>query len=435
MLYSEVLEYLYQQLPVFQNQGASALKAGLNGIQLLCDFLGNPEKKIKTIHIAGTNGKGSTSHMLASILQESDYKTGLYTSPHLVDFRERIRINGQLISETFVIDFVNQNKSFFDKNSFSFFEVTVALAFKYFADNEVDIAVIEVGLGGRLDSTNIITPLLSIITNISDDHKQILGETLPEIALEKAGIIKPNVPVVISTKQPQIDEIFIEKARELKAEIYFADQNFTLSSSEINNNFHKIVVKNKRDNEFNTVELDLLGTYQKYNVLGVLQAVLVLKSIGFDLSNNNLQNGLKNTCANTGLLGRWQIIQQKPLVICDTGHNYAGITEVVKNIENQKFEQLHIVIGFVKDKEIDKILTLLPQNAQYYFCNADIPRALPAENLCEIAAQYGLNGIWYHSVELAYLKALKTAKITDLVFIGGSTFVVADFLKYKLINN
>ncbi len=430
MLYSEVIDYLYQHLPIFQQQGASALKVGLNGIQKLCDFLGNPEKKIKTIHIGGTNGKGSTSHMLASVLQESGYKTGLYTSPHLVDFRERIKTNGQFITEKYVIDFVEKNKPFFDQNSFSFFEVTVALAFKYFVDNQVDIAVIEVGLGGRLDSTNIINPILALITNISDDHKQILGETLPEIAKEKAGIIKKKTPIVISTTQIGLDELFLKKAKDMEAEIYFADQNFRIKSAEIKDNYQVINYNENENNLLKTIELDLLGSYQQANILGVLQVIKILNKLKITLSPNAISNGLKNTIKNTGLLGRWQKIQEAPLVICDTGHNYAGVSEVLKNINQQKYDTLHLVIGFVKDKEIEKILTLLPQKAEYYFCNANIPRALEAEILAENALNFGLKGKWFNTVEEAFLAAKNKAKTTDFIFIGGSTFVVADYLVY-----
>jgi dihydrofolate synthase / folylpolyglutamate synthase len=443
MNYSTTIEYLYNRLPVFQNQGASALKNGLDGIIKLCNYLGNPQEKFKCIHVAGTNGKGSTSHMLASILQESGYKTGLYTSPHLLDFRERIRINGKVISKKAVLDFVAENKAFIEANSFSFFEVTVAIAFKYFADNQVDIAVIEVGLGGRLDSTNIINPILSIIINISDDHKQILGETLPEIASEKAGIIKKNVPVVVSTTQSEIDKIFKEKADSVGAKIYFADQNFKVTNTILGENYREIDIQNQ-EKVIKSYQLDLKGTYQQYNVLGVIQAVELLNSLSFKISENQLKNGLKKVVKNTGLLGRWQKIGENPTIYCDTGHNFAGITEVLKNIQLQKFDKLHIIIGFVKDKDIENILKLLPKiahstgsgQATYYFCNANIPRALPSTDLHALALKNGLIGKSYESVEMAFKSAKKVAQTDDFIFVGGSTFVVADFLTYlKNIKN
>jgi dihydrofolate synthase / folylpolyglutamate synthase len=435
MLYSEVIDYLYQRLPLFQNQGAVALKNGLEGVLKLCERLGNPHKKLKAIHIAGTNGKGSTSHMLASILQESGLKTGLYTSPHLVDFRERIKINGELITEAFVIDFVENNRDFFEENSFSFFEVTVALAFQYFVVNEVNIALIEVGLGGRLDSTNIINPILSVITNISDDHKQILGETLPEIAFEKAGIIKENVPVVISTSQKEVENVFKNKAKETSSEIYFADQNYKIAKSGIKNNYQEIDVLNLKNDQSSSFALDLLGTYQQFNVLGVVQAIDILCKKGYQLNFSNVYNGLSKVQQNTGLMGRWQFLGLKPAIICDTGHNFAGINEVIKNIKLQQFNRLHIVLGFVKDKEIDKILPLLPQTAIYYFCNANIPRALLATDLAEKALEFKLNGDYFATVANAFIAAKKSAQAQDLIFIGGSTFVVADLLKFLQENN
>ena len=392
--------------------------------------MGNPQHKFKSIHIAGTNGKGSTSHMMASILQEAGYKTGLYTSPHLIDFRERIRLNGQMIPKPYIVEFVTQLKPFIEQNSFSFFEVTVALAFKYFADNEVDIAVIEVGLGGRLDSTNIITPELSIITNISNDHKQILGETLPEIATEKAGIIKKNVPVVISITQPDLAHIFKEKALKEGAEIFFADSNFKIAEERLNKKFRTIEVQKLGSTKNLKYALDLLGTYQLQNVLGVLQAVEILNTNGYNITNSHLKNGLKKVVKNTGLLGRWQQIGNKTLIFCDTGHNFAGISEVLKNISNQKFENLIMVIGFVKDKDVENILKILPKNAYYIFCEANIPRAMASEVLATLALKYNLVGQVVPQVEKAYKTALKEAKNNDMIFVGGSTFVVADLLTY-----
>jgi dihydrofolate synthase / folylpolyglutamate synthase len=436
MLYSEVIEYLYQKLPLFQNQGATALKSGLSGILKLSDYFDQPQNKFRSIHIAGTNGKGSSSHMLASILHEAGYKTGLYTSPHLVDFRERIKINGQVITKEYVIDFVEQHKAFFEQNSFSFFEVTVALAFKFFAENQVDIAIIEVGLGGRLDSTNIIKPILSLITNISDDHKKILGDTLPQIAFEKAGIIKENVPVVIASTQPQIDQVFIEKAQLMGAEIEFADKKYTVLNTKVINGFRQIEILDLSTNTKKVYDLDLTGSYQVYNLLGVLAIVAYLSKLNIHLDENTVCNGLRKVIANTGLMGRWQILAQNPMIICDTGHNYAGILEVINNLNDQKFNDLHIVLGFVKDKEVDKILKLFPKNAQYYFCNANIPRALPVDDLADLASQTDLKGNKYESVSEAFNQAKKQAQKQDLIFIGGSTFIVADLLTYlqKYIN-
>ncbi len=428
MQYQQTLDYLYRRLPIFQNQGVSALKEGLSGIIKFCDYLGNPQNTFKTIHIAGTNGKGSTSHMLASIIQESGLKTGLYTSPHLIDFRERIRINGKVISKKYVQEFVKKHFKFIESNSFSFFEVTVAMAFQFFADKKVDIAVIEVGLGGRLDSTNIITPILSIITNISYDHKQILGNTLSEIASEKAGIIKENVPVVISITQKETELIFKEKAKLLNAEIHFADQEYNILNSYLAENKQIFTVQNKYQKEL--YKLDLLGNYQQFNVLGVIKACEILNYFKLNISQKRIKRGLSKVQKNTGLLGRWQILRNKPLIICDTGHNEAGILEVVKNINLQKFSKLHMVIGFVKDKEIDNILPHLPVKAQYYFCNAKIPRALESNILAQRGTKFNLKGQSFGLVSKAYEKALNEANLDDLIFIGGSTFVVADLLKY-----
>jgi dihydrofolate synthase / folylpolyglutamate synthase len=431
MLYTETIEYLYSRLPVFQKQGATALKEGLGGIIKFCNHLGNPQNSFKSIHIGGTNGKGSTSHMLASIMQEAGFKTGLYTSPHLVDFNERIRIDGQVIAPQYVVDFVEKNKVFIESNSFSFFEVSVALAFQYFADSKIDIAVVEVGLGGRLDSTNIIHPVLSIITNISNDHAQILGDTLAKIASEKAGIIKKNTPVVISLTQPEITSVFKEKAQLELSEIFFADQEYEIESTDLKENLQVVNIKNtKVINDYIILELDLMGTYQKQNILGVLKAVNVLNNLGITVSDESLKKGVSKVVQNTGLMGRWQKISKNPLVICDTGHNEAGIKEVLNNIYLQKFANLHIVIGFVKDKDIDKILKLLPEKANYYFCQAAIPRALESHLLLEKAKNNNLNGVNFETVQEAYLAAIQAAISDDFIFVGGSTFIVADLLTY-----
>lgn len=403
MNYQQTLDYLFSQLPMFQRVGASAYKADLNNTIELCKLLHHPEKNFKSIHIAGTNGKGSTSHMLASILQEAGYKVGLYTSPHLKDFRERIKINGVMISEQEVVDFVIKHQSEFEQINLSFFEWTVGLAFDYFSKKQVDIAVIETGLGGRLDSTNVITPLVSVITNIGKDHTQFLGETLAKIASEKAGIIKENIPIIIGETQQETQQVFIDKALEKSAKIFFAD---------------KIITTN--------YESDLKGIYQEKNKKTVLAAIQQLMINGFSIAEENIKNGLLNVVKNTGLLGRWQILSENPLTICDTGHNEAGINEVLKQISLTKHNHLHFVFGAVNDKEIDSILSMLPKNATYYFCQAKIPRALDVNVLYTKAKKIELKGNPYDSVENAIKQAKSNASVNDLVFVGGSTFVVAE---------
>lgn len=403
MNYQQTLDYLFSQLPMFQRVGASAYKADLNNTIELCKLLHHPEKNFKSIHIAGTNGKGSTSHMLASILQEAGYKVGLYTSPHLKDFRERIKINGVMISEQEVVDFVIKHQSEFEQIKLSFFEWTVGLAFDYFSKKQVDIAVIETGLGGRLDSTNVITPLVSVITNIGKDHTQFLGETLAKIASEKAGIIKENIPIIIGETQQETQQVFIDKALEKSAKIFFAD---------------KIITTN--------YESDLKGIYQEKNKKTVLAAIQQLMINGFSIAEENIKNGLLNVVKNTGLLGRWQILSENPLTICDTGHNEAGIKEVLKQISLTKHNHLHFVFGAVNDKEIDSIISMLPKNATYYFCQAKIPRALDVNNLYTKAKEFELKGNPYDSVENAIKQAKANASVNDLVFVGGSTFVVAE---------
>ncbi|KAB2859841.1 MAG: bifunctional folylpolyglutamate synthase/dihydrofolate synthase [Flavobacteriales bacterium] len=403
MNYQQTLDYLFSQLPMFQRVGASAYKADLNNTIELCKLLHHPEKNFKSIHIAGTNGKGSTSHMLASILQEAGYKVGLYTSPHLKDFRERIKINGVMISEQEVVDFVIKHQSEFEQINLSFFEWTVGLAFDYFSKKQVDIAVIETGLGGRLDSTNVITPLVSVITNIGKDHTQFLGETLAKIASEKAGIIKENIPIIIGETQQETQQVFIDKALEKSAKIFFAD---------------KIITTN--------YESDLKGIYQEKNKKTVLAAIQQLMINGFSIAEENIKNGLLNVVKNTGLLGRWQILSENPLTICDTGHNEAGIKEVLKQISLTKHNHLHFVFGAVNDKEIDSIISMLPKNATYYFCQAKIPRALDVNNLYTKAKEFELKGNPYDSVENAIKQAKANASVNDLVFVGGSTFVVAE---------
>jgi dihydrofolate synthase/folylpolyglutamate synthase len=406
MNYQETINWMFNQLPMYQLQGASAYKKDLTNTHLLIDYLGNPQEKIKCIHVAGTNGKGSTSHMLASILQKAGYKVGLYTSPHLKDFRERIKINGMEISEAFVTDFTNKHKAFFEANDMSFFEMTVGLAFDYFAKEKVEIAIIEVGMGGRLDATNIITPLVSVITNIGLDHTQFLGNTLEAVAFEKAGIIKPNIPVVIGEYTPETKAVFLAKGKECDSEIYFA-------SDLISENYPS----------------DLIGDYQMHNKKTVLQTIAILnEQKEFKITPENIKSGLLQVVKNTGLQGRWQQLGEFPKVICDTAHNKNGLEIVLKQIQKEEFDDLHIVLGVVNDKDLDEILPLFPKNAFYYFCKPNIPRGLEASILEKKAAMFGLKGEVYNSVTDAYKKAKQNAAKSDLIYIGGSTFVVAEIL-------
>ncbi|MBF4470139.1 MULTISPECIES: bifunctional folylpolyglutamate synthase/dihydrofolate synthase [Flavobacterium] len=404
MNYQETTNWMFNQLPMYQLQGASAYKKDLTNIHLLADHLDSPHKKLKCLHVAGTNGKGSTSHMLSSILQEAGYKVGLYTSPHLIDFRERIKINGAEISEDFVCEFIAHHKSFFEANDMSFFEMTVGLAFDYFVKENVDIAVIEVGLGGRLDATNIITPLVSVITNIGIDHVQFLGNTLESIAGEKAGIIKPKIPVVIGEYTPETQPVFSAKAKENNAEIYFASDLIT-----------------------ETPPSDLIGDYQQHNKKTVIETFKILnEQTNFKVSGENIQLGLMNVVKNTGLLGRWQQLGANPKVICDTAHNKHGLEIVLKQIQKETFENLHIVLGVVNDKELDEVLPLFPKNAAYYFCRPNIPRGLDADILKEKALMFELTGNTYSSVSEAYATAKNNAAKNDFIYAGGSTFVVAE---------
>ncbi len=406
MNYQETINWMFNQLPMYQLQGASAYKKDLTNAVLLAKHIGNPEEKLNFIHVAGTNGKGSTSHMLASILQEAGYKVGLYTSPHLKDFRERVKINGEMISEEFVCEFINTNKAFFEKTDMSFFEMTVGLAFDYFSKEKVDIAIIEVGMGGRLDATNIITPIISVITNIGLDHTQFLGNTLEAIAGEKAGIIKSKIPVVIGEYTPETKPVFVEKARETNSEIYFA-------SDLINENYQS----------------DLVGDYQIHNKKTVVQTIQILHSeSSFTVSKKNIQSGFLQVEKNTGLLGRWQQLGKSPKIICDTAHNKNGLEIVMNQIKKEKFDHLHLVLGFVNDKDLDEILPFFPKKGIYYFCKPNIPRGLDAEKLKEKASEFGLIGGVCNSVSEAYKKALAQAKPTDFIYIGGSTFVVAEIL-------
>lgn len=428
MNYLQTLEFLYSKLPMFTRIGPVALKKDLHNTFTLCAALGNPQQRFKSVHIGGTNGKGSTSHMLAAILQKAGYKTGLYTSPHLKDFRERIRINGKMIPKASVIRFVKAQKKIIREIEPSFFEVTVAMAFDFFAREKVDIAIIEVGLGGRLDSTNIIQPELSVITNISLDHTQILGHTLQEIAAEKAGIIKKNIPVVIGEQQPETLPVFITKATSEHAPLTFADTALKLSRVKRLRNTLLIDIQNTSGMLYRALKLDLTGSYQQKNVLTVVEAVLQLRKKGYQIPDEALYTGLRHVKKLTGLKGRWQTLDKSPLVICDTGHNEAGITEVLKNIDNTAYRQLHMIIGMVKDKDIGKVLALLPKEALYYFCAPQLERALPAAELRAQAMKYQLNGSAYSHVEEALAAAKKAAQDHDLIFVGGSTFVVAEII-------
>lgn len=389
---------------MYQKQGASAYRKDLHNTILLSEYLGNPEQQIKTIHIAGTNGKGSTSSMIASVLQEAGYKVGLYTSPHLKDFRERIKINGKKIPKKFVSEFILRHKSFFENHNLSFFEMTVGLAFDYFKKKKVDVAIIEVGMGGRLDSTNIITPLVSVITNIGLDHTQFLGNSIAEIASEKAGIIKPKIPVVIGEYVSQTREVFEQKAQENNSEIYFASD---------------LILK--------TPQSDLVGKYQEKNKKTVLQTIKVLQNKShFNISPQDISNGFLNVVKNTGLLGRWQTLQENPKVICDTAHNKHGLEIVLEEIQKEKYNQLHIVLGAVNDKDLDSVLPLFPQQAKYYFCKPNVPRGLQTDILQQKAMAFSLNGKKYSSVKNALKSAKRNAATNDLIFVGGSTFVVAE---------
>jgi dihydrofolate synthase/folylpolyglutamate synthase len=432
MNYAETIDYLYSQLPLFTRVGQSAYKANLDNTIELCNRLGNPQHQFETIHVGGTNGKGSTSHMLAAILQTAGYKTGLYTSPHLKDFRERIRVNGQMISEQTVIEFVAQHKNDFEEIKPSFFEMTVGLAFEIFAKEKVDIAIIEVGLGGRLDSTNIITPLLSVITNIGWDHMNILGDSLRLIAGEKAGIIKPRVPVVIGEYQPEIADIFIDKAKQEGSKLSFASELLTGAESkhQPDGTLLNVNITPVPGYEFKftaaAFNLDLTGTYQVKNLKTVLTAVNELSRQGFDIHDESLNLALSKVRTLTGLHGRWETLSQHPLTICDTGHNPEGIREVLKNITRVHYKTLHFVLGAVNDKDITKMLDVLPNDAVYYFCKPDIPRGLEAESLKQKAETFELKGAVYSSVKAALQAAQQAAVEGDLVFVGGSTFVVAE---------
>ena len=408
MNYQNTLTYLYNSVPMFQHVGGAAYKEGLENTQVLDRHFGHPHRSFRTIHVAGTNGKGSCSHTLAAILQEAGYRVGLYTSPHLVDFRERIRINGQPIPEKYVVDFVEKERDFFEPLHPSFFELTTAMAFRYFADEKVDVAVIEVGLGGRLDCTNIIHPDLCIITNISFDHVQFLGDTLAKIAGEKAGIIKAGIPVVIGETTPETKPVFLQKAAEEKAPIIFAEDTMK--------------------NDYPKMKTELQGLYQIKNTRTILAALPLLKEAGYRIDEQSIRSGFAHVCELTGLMGRWQKLQDAPTLICDTGHNVGGITYIVEQLKQQTYRQLHIIIGMVNDKDISGVLSLLPKDATYYFTKASVKRALPENELLALAEEAGLKGTTYPTVVEAVQAAKKNCPPKDLIFVGGSSFIVADLL-------
>lgn len=424
MNYQETCNWLFAQLPMFQREGQAAYKANLDNTLRLDEHFRHPHRRFKTIHVAGTNGKGSVSHMLASILQEAGYKTGLYTSPHLKDFRERIKINGEMIPEEYVTGFVEQNQDFFAALHPSFFEMTVAMAFKYFADREVDVAVIEVGLGGRLDSTNIITPLTSVITNISFDHMALLGDTLEKIAAEKSGIIKPYIPVVIGTRDRNYDFVFEGKARSCDAPLTFASDEWKIRQ----NNDGSYDLSHRSGISFSSLVCELKGSYQRKNIPTVLESVLSLQNSGLAIREEHIRNGIACVIRNTGLHGRWEKLANTPYTVCDTGHNIDGLTEVVAQLRSCTYRHLHFVIGMVNDKDVNSVLRILPREATYYFCKASIPRAMNEQELAGKARSCGLQGTTYPTVSEAYAAARKNAIPEDMIYIGGSTFVVAEVL-------
>jgi len=426
MNYQQTLVYLFEQLPMFSKAGSIAYKANLTNTIFLCNELNNPQLKFSSVHIAGTNGKGSVSHTLAAVLQTAGYKTGLYTSPHLKDFRERIKVNGIMCSEEFVVSFTKKMQQTIETIKPSFFEITVAMAFEYFAQQQVDIAIIETGLGGRLDSTNIIKPQLSIITNIGLDHIQILGETIEKIAYEKAGIIKEKIPVIIGEATNETKHVFDKVAKEKNAPIYYVHDVMQLDSYNYNNHLLQLKVLNKSTNQLKTFSTDLLGIYQTKNILTVLTAVHQLQKLGFEILEQHIYFALKNIQQIAGFKGRWQILQTYPTIIADVAHNEDGIQQVLLHLKQMNFKNLHIVIGMVKDKDVSKVLSLLPKNANYYFTQAQIPRALSSLNFKKLANTFSLNGNNYDNVTLALHAAKNNAITNDLILVIGSVFLVGE---------
>jgi dihydrofolate synthase / folylpolyglutamate synthase len=432
--YSETIDYLYHKLPLFSRVGSAAFKKDLTNTRILCEYLGNPQHQFKSVHVGGTNGKGSVSHMLASVFQSSGYTTGLYTSPHFYDFRERIRVNGQVADEDYVVSFVEKIKPVIEDIQPSFFEITVAMAFDYFAQKKVEMAIVEVGLGGRLDSTNIITPELSVITNIGWDHMNMLGNSLEEIAAEKAGIIKEGVPVVIGERKKETDPVFLEQSIKKNSPIAFAEDQSNLISQEWKNN-HTIITVKKEGLGVRSFELDLPGVYQQKNLLTVLNALDVLQKDGYQIPDAAIHEGLKNVRQLTGLMGRWEILRERPMVILEVAHNKDGMEQMLRHLKLLSFDKLHMVIGIVKDKDAAQVLSLLPRDARYYFTQAQIPRALPAEELQEKAANFSLTGKVYRDVNEAIHEALHNVSMYDLIIVCGSIFLVAEVNKDLILQN
>jgi dihydrofolate synthase/folylpolyglutamate synthase len=426
MDYPQTIEYLFTRLPLFSRIGAAAYKSDLTNIRELCSRLGNPERKFKSIHVAGTNGKGSTSHMLAAILQKAGYKTGLYTSPHLHDFRERIRINGHMIPETNIVEFTGRIQNWIDQVEPSFFEITVAMAFEWFAQEQVDIAVIEVGLGGRLDSTNIIIPEVSVITNISYDHMDLLGNTLQKIAFEKAGIIKPGIPVVIGEEQEEIKNVFLKAAEENGSPLHFASQKRFPGEWKVEGHLLYVQLTEVHNNSKKNFHLDLPGLYQLKNIVTVAEVISILNKQGYDISDSAMQQGLKQVKSLTGLHGRWDILHENPMLVTDVGHNEEGMKAIAMQIENTSHEELHIIIGMVKDKAIENILRHLPMMATYYFTRAQIPRALPETELADQAAKMGFKGKSFPNVKQSLEAAVLNAGPKDMILICGSVFLAGE---------
>ncbi len=435
--YTESIELLFSKLPMFNRVGAAAIKKNIDNTLALCERLGNPHHQFKTIHIAGTNGKGSASHTLAAILQTAGYKTGLYTSPHLFDFRERMRVNGEKINKDFVSAFTTKTAPWFDEIEPSFFEITVAMAFDYFANQKVDIAVIEVGLGGRTDSTNIISPELSVITNIGWDHMNLLGNTLPEIAWEKAGIIKSNIPVVIGETQKEIVNVFEEEAKMVNTSLFFADNFHKIKNYDFIENHLQVEIESYNNPTTKVYNLELTGLYQQKNLITVLEAVNQLQSKGWDITDEHVSIAVNQVRKITRFHGRWELLQSNPRVIVDVGHNEDGFKQILQQLAVTRFKQLHLIIGMVKDKDVDRVMALLPENAQFYFTRADIPRAMPETDLAEIASKYQHFGKCFANVNIALNEALNNANPDDLILICGSVFLAGEvkLLQDKMKDN
>ena len=427
MSYQETIEYLFNSAPLFQHVGGDAYKEGLSNTHKLDEHFGHPHRKFRTIHVGGTNGKGSCSHTLAAILQSAGYKVGLYTSPHLVDFRERIRVDGKMVSEEYVIRFVEEHRTFFEPLHPSFFELVTAMAFNYFAESKVDVAIVEVGLGGRLDCTNIITPDLSIITNISFDHTQFLGDTLAKIASEKAGIIKEGVPVVIGECTDETRPVFIEQAKKSSSPIILSDESSLVISSESNINNTRIY----QTKPYKNLLGELGGLCQEKNTNTILTAITQLNDLGYNLSEENVRKGFANVCELTGLMGRWQKLNNCPTLICDTGHNVGGISYIINQLKQQSYKRLHIVMGMVNDKDVSGVLAMMPKEAIYYFTKASVKRALNEDQLSTLGKAYSIHGMSYSDVIAATRAALEAATEDDFIFVGGSSFIVADLLNGK----